>query len=156
VNEIKQENLRVVRRDGSVVSFDRQRIAKAIASAFLRDANGAPRHQAGDELMPSERAKVERFTDQVVAAVSRRPDAGEHPVCIEDIQDQVELALMRDGEHAIASGAREAVWMDVDLARSGSHHTNFRGRYCLGPNEPHFNDAKFYSKVEHRMLMLGR
>ena len=27
-----------------------------------------------------------------------------------------------------ASGAREAVWMEVELARSGSHHTKFQGR----------------------------
>ncbi len=102
MNETQQQSLRVVRRDGSVVPFDRQRISNAIASAILRDADGMPRHQAGNDLMPAERAKVERFTEQVVAAVSRRTDADEHPICIEDIQDQVELALMRDGEHAIA------------------------------------------------------
>ena len=52
--------------------------------------------------MPTEREKVLRFTEQVVHAVSRRPDAAQHPITIEDIQDQVELALMRDGEHTIA------------------------------------------------------
>jgi ribonucleoside-diphosphate reductase alpha chain len=94
--------LSVRRRDGTVVAFDRTRIERAIASAFLRDANGEPRHVGGNELLPAEREKVQRFTEQVVHAVSRRPDATQHPVDIEDIQDQVELALMRYGEHAIA------------------------------------------------------
>ena len=94
--------LSVRRRDGVVVTFDRSRIVRAIALAFLNDANGMPRHACTSELMPAERDKVQRFTDQVVHALSRRPDAAQHPVDIEDIQDQVELALMRDGEHAIA------------------------------------------------------
>ena len=102
MTETNEPVLTVRRRDGSVVAFDRSRIERAIASAFLRDADGEPRHVGGNELMPAERDKVERFTEQVVHAVSRRPDAARHPVDIEDIQDQVELALMRDGEHAIA------------------------------------------------------
>lgn len=94
--------LNVRRRDGEVVAFDRTRIEHAIESAFLRDGNGEPRHVGGNELLPAEREKVQRFTEQVVHAVSRRPDAAKHPVDVEDIQDQVELALMRYGEHAIA------------------------------------------------------
>jgi ribonucleoside-diphosphate reductase alpha chain len=102
MNETNEPVLTVRRRDGSVVAFDRTRIERAIASAFLRDAKGEPRHVGGNELLPAERDKVERFTEQVVYAVSRRPDAAQHPIDIEDIQDQVELALMRYGEHAIA------------------------------------------------------
>jgi ribonucleoside-diphosphate reductase alpha chain len=102
MTETNESVLTVRRRDGSVVDFDRTRIERAIASAFLRDAQGQPRHVGGNELMPAERDKVHRFTEQVVRAVSRRPDAARHAVDIEDIQDQVELALMRDGEHAIA------------------------------------------------------
>lgn len=92
----------VRRRNGTVVAFDRGRIVRAIARAFLNDANGVPRHACASELMPAERDKVQRFTDQVVHALSRRPDAAQHSADIEDIQDQVELALMREGEHAIA------------------------------------------------------
>jgi len=102
MNETNEPTLTVRRRDGSIVAFDRTRIERAIASAFLRDANGVPRHVGGDELMPAEREKVQLFTEQVVHAVGRRPDAALHPIDIEDIQDQVELALMRYGEHAIA------------------------------------------------------
>ena len=92
----------VRRRNGTVVAFDRGRIVRAIARAFLNDANGVSRHACASQLMPAERDKVQRFTDQVVHALSRRPGAAQHPVDIEDIQDQVELALMREGEHAIA------------------------------------------------------
>jgi ribonucleoside-diphosphate reductase alpha chain len=102
MTETNELILSVRRRDGAVVTFDRSRIVRAIALAFLNDANGMPRHACASELMPAERDKVQRFTDQVVHALSRRPDAAQHPVDIEDIQDQVELALMRDGEHAIA------------------------------------------------------
>jgi ribonucleoside-diphosphate reductase alpha chain len=102
MNETREPSLTVRRRDGSVVAFDRSKIDCALTLAFLRDANGEPRHAGGNELMPAEREKVLRFTDQVIHSVSRRPDAALHPVGIEDIQDQVELALMRYGEHAIA------------------------------------------------------
>jgi len=102
MNETTESNLTVRRRDGSVEIFDRRRIERALTLAYLRDADGQPRHTGGSELLPAEREKVLRFTEQVVQAACRRPDATLHPVDIEDIQDQVELALMRYGEHAIA------------------------------------------------------
>src|SRR5690348_7203427 len=74
MDQTQEMKLTVRRRDGSVVAFDRSRIERAIASAFLRDANGEPRHVGGNDLMPAEREKVERFTEQIVHALSRRPD----------------------------------------------------------------------------------
>ena len=47
------------------------------------------------------RAEVQALTDTVVAALVRRKPAG-GSIHIEDIQDQVELALMRSGEHDVA------------------------------------------------------
>lgn len=102
MNESNQSSLTVRRRDQSVVAFDRKRIERAITLAFLRDANGEPRFACGDDLLPAELDKVMRFTEQVVHAVSRRPDSVQHPLHIEDIQDLVELTLMRNGEHEIA------------------------------------------------------
>ena len=102
MDEIQVTTLTVRRRDGAQVPFDRARIEVALTGAFLRDANGEPRHAGGNELMPAERDKVERFTDQVMHALTRRPDATEYPIHVEDIQDQVELVLMRYGEHEIA------------------------------------------------------
>lgn len=102
MNETIEHSLTVRRRDASVVMFDRTKIEGALTLAFLRDANGEPRHVGADELMPAEREKVQRYTEHVIHAVSRRPDAHRFPIHIEDIQDQVELTLMRFGEHAIA------------------------------------------------------
>ena len=86
---------RVIRRNGKLTAFDRSKIAVALTKAFLavegRQAAGSPRiHET-----------VERLTDQVVESLfRRRPEGG--TVHIEDIQDQVELALMRAGEHKVA------------------------------------------------------
>lgn len=95
--------LSVIRREGNVVPFDAAKIRTAIANAFLKDGAGLPRRHGGAALSASERAKVDRFTDEVVSAVTRRRDATV-PVRIEDIQDYVELALMRAGEHEVARG----------------------------------------------------
>src|SRR6185437_3334968 len=47
------------------------------------------------------RDEVTKLTDAVVAALlKRKPDGG--AIHIEEIQDQVELALMRGGEHEVA------------------------------------------------------
>ena len=87
--------LQVVRRNGKVTGFDRSKIAVAMTKAFLAVEGGTA--AASSRIHET----VERLTDQVVASLSRRmPDHG--TVHIEDIQDQVELALMRAGEHKVA------------------------------------------------------
>ncbi|OIQ77174.1 ribonucleoside-diphosphate reductase 1 subunit alpha [mine drainage metagenome] len=55
----------------------------------------------GASLSSSAREQVKRLTDMVIHALARRLPAG-GTVHIEDIQDQVELALMRSGEHDVA------------------------------------------------------
>ena len=97
-----QEQFQVTRRDGTMVPFSVPRIRAAIAKAYLRDADGVPRHSSGDGLLQHEKAKIDRLTDQVVTAVTRRQDAADYPIHLEDIQDQVELALMREGDHQVA------------------------------------------------------
>src|SRR5437879_3452732 len=92
---------RVVTRDGDIVPFDGSKIRNAIANAFLKDADGRVRGNAPQSLSASVREKVDRFTDQVIAAATRRDLSG-MPIGIEDIQDQVERVLMRAGEHDIA------------------------------------------------------
>ena len=91
----------VIRRDGHVVPFDAVKIRNAIANAFLKDADGNSRRRGELVLAASEREKAEKFTAQVVDAVTRRKEAGA-AIGIEDIQDQVELILMRAGEHDVA------------------------------------------------------
>src|SRR5438067_2239240 len=86
---------KVIRRNGAVVGFEPAKISVAMTKAFLA-VNGA--HGAASARI---RELVVALTDTVVAALLRRhPQGGTFH--IEDIQDQVELALMRSGEHDVA------------------------------------------------------
>ena len=89
----QQANPNVISRDGNVKGYDGSKISHAITMAFLEVEGEASIASA------STRDKVVRFTDAVTIAVRRNNAAS---VGIEDIQDQVELALMRAGEHAVA------------------------------------------------------
>lgn len=85
----------VIQRNGNQTAFDRNKIMLALSKAFLAVEGGAA--------LDSSRVhdKVKNITQQVVAALTRYlPEAGR--VHIENIQDQVELALMRNGEHKVA------------------------------------------------------
>lgn len=85
----------VMRRSGDVVDFTPQKIATAVTKAFLavRGAQGAA--------SASVREMVDELTQGVVRALVRsRPGGGTFH--IEDIQDQVELGLMRGGHHEVA------------------------------------------------------
>jgi ribonucleoside-diphosphate reductase alpha chain len=87
--------LQVIRRNGAVVAFAADKISLAISKAFLA--------VEGSQSAASSRVRdvVARLTETVVRSLTRRlPDGG--TVHIEDIQDQVELALMRAGEHDVA------------------------------------------------------
>ena len=86
---------KVIRRNGSVVSFEPSKIAIAVTKAFLAVNGGQGAASA------RVRELVEQLTQSVVRALVRsRPNGGTFH--IEDIQDQVELALMRGGEHNVA------------------------------------------------------
>jgi ribonucleoside-diphosphate reductase alpha chain len=86
---------KVIRRNGAVVAFEPAKITIAMTKAFLA-VNGG--QGAGSARIRDEVAKL---TDAVVAALlKRKPDGG--AIHIEEIQDQVELALMRGGEHEVA------------------------------------------------------
>lgn len=86
---------KVIRRNGSVVSFEPSKIAIAVTKAFLAVNGGQGAASA------RVRELVETLTQAVVRALVRsRPNGGTFH--IEDIQDQVELALMRAGEHNVA------------------------------------------------------
>ncbi len=88
-------NYNVVRRNGKLTSFDIDKIAIAMTKAFLAVEGG----QAAASGRVHE--TVEQLTMLVVKTLTRRqPDGGTFQ--IEDIQDQVELALMRNGEQKIA------------------------------------------------------
>src|SRR6202158_1292878 len=86
---------KVIRRNGAVVAFEPSKIAIAVTKAFLA-VNGG--QSAAASRVPELPAPL---TDVVVnALMKRKPDGG--AIHIEEIQDQVELALMRGGEHEVA------------------------------------------------------
>ena len=88
-------NFHIIRRNGAVVGFEPGKIAIAVTKAFLAVKGGQGAASARI------RELVENLTEQVANALVRnRPSGGTFH--IEEIQDQVELALMRSGEHDVA------------------------------------------------------
>jgi ribonucleoside-diphosphate reductase alpha chain len=85
----------IIRRNGDVTPFDPAKISVAMTKAFLAVEGGA--------VSTSRRVHdvVAALTDEVVAALTRRPETG-RTFHIENVQDQVELALMRAGHHKVA------------------------------------------------------
>jgi len=86
---------RIIRRNGAVVAFEPTKISVAMTKAFLAVAGGQGAVSARI------RELVEGLTANVVAALVRRQPTG-GTFHIEDVQDQVELSLMRSGEHDVA------------------------------------------------------
>src|SRR5690606_26262520 len=86
---------RVIRRNGGVTSFDAGKISVALTKAFLavEGSSAAGSRRVHDS--------VAELTEQVVSALTRRVGEG-RLFHIEDVQDQVELALMRGEHHKIA------------------------------------------------------
>src|SRR5687768_17909717 len=86
---------KIIRRNGSVAAFEPAKISIAMTKAFLAVNGGTGAASA------RVREQVVKLTEAVVQALVRRQPSG-GTFHIEDIQDQVELALMRAGEHNIA------------------------------------------------------
>jgi len=87
--------LRVIKRNGSVVSYSESKISVAITKAYLAVEGGNA--AASSRIHES----VQQLGRQITEIFRRRMPSG-GTIHIEDIQDQVELALMRTGEHKIA------------------------------------------------------
>src|SRR5258706_125535 len=86
---------KIIRRNGAVVGFEPAKISVAMTKAFLA-VNGS-QGAASARI----RELVSGLTEGVVGALIRRQPQG-GTFHIEDVQDQVELALMRSGEHDVA------------------------------------------------------
>jgi ribonucleoside-diphosphate reductase alpha chain len=85
----------IIRRNGAVVMFEPNKIAVALMKAFLAV------HGTQGAASASVRETVDALTEVVVRALLRsRPGGGTFH--IEDVQDQVELGLMRGGHHEVA------------------------------------------------------
>jgi ribonucleoside-diphosphate reductase alpha chain len=106
-SDSRYSQYKIIRRNGSVVAFEPNKISIAMTKAFIAVNGGQGVASA------RVREVVARLTDDVVNALIRRQPAG-GTFHIEDIQDQVELALMRSGEHDVA---RSYVLYREDRAR---------------------------------------
>jgi len=89
------QGYQIIRRNGAVVAFEPNKIAVALMKAFLAV------HGTQGAASASVRETVDGLTEAVVRALLRsRPGGGTFH--IEDVQDQVELGLMRSGHHEVA------------------------------------------------------
>ena len=94
-------SLSVVRRDGSITPFKSDKISNAIKKAFLAQTKIRNNKDKDKEQKDTIHKTVQGLTNKVVTALTRRIADGDM-IHIEDIQDQVELALMRDEHHKVA------------------------------------------------------
>ncbi|HET9643236.1 MAG TPA: ribonucleoside-diphosphate reductase subunit alpha [Burkholderiaceae bacterium] len=85
----------IIRRNGAVVAFEPNKIAIALMKAFLAV------HGTQGAASASVRETVDQLTESVVRGLLRRRPGG-GTFHIEDVQDQVELGLMRGGHHEVA------------------------------------------------------
>ena len=87
--------LRVIKRNGKVVAFEEDKIKVAVTKAFLAMESG---NAAASERIHT---KVNDITGDIVEVFNRRMPSG-GTLHIEEIQDQVELQLMRNEEYQVA------------------------------------------------------
>ena len=95
INTTAPGQLRVIKRNGTVVPYHQEKIAIAMTKAFLAVEGGTA--AASRRVHET----VEKLSSQITATFKRRMPSG-GTIHIEEIQDQVELILMRTGEHKIA------------------------------------------------------
>ena len=113
--------IRVIKRNGTVVPYAEDKIGVAMTKAFLAVEGGTA------AASPRIRELVAGLAGQVSSTFTRRLPSG-GTIHIEDVQDQVELALMRSGEHKVARAyvlyreerARARESEDVDSASDQS------------------------------------
>ncbi len=87
--------VRVIRRNGKLTAYDPSKVKVAMTKAFLAVEGGGA----------AASARVHETVESLVALIDqalKRRLPGGGTVHIEDIQDQVELALMREGHHKVA------------------------------------------------------
>ncbi|MCW9046941.1 MAG: ribonucleoside-diphosphate reductase subunit alpha [Gammaproteobacteria bacterium] len=86
---------RVIRRNGKQTPFDRSKITVALSKAFLAVEGGTAAASTRVHEI------VEKLSSEVIDALFRHLPEN-RTVHIENIQDQVELALMRNGQQKVA------------------------------------------------------
>ena len=87
--------LKTIKRNGKVVRYDAAKIKVAVTKAFIA-VEGSPAATSNRIYQ-----QIDDITNQITQAFKRRLPSG-GTIHIEDIQDQVELALMRSSEYKVA------------------------------------------------------
>ena len=132
-----QPPMQVIRRNGTVSRFDASKISVAMTKAFLAvEGHSAAASRRVHEI-------VGQLTDEVVGALSRRMSEG-RTFHIEDVQDQVELALMRSEHHKVArtyvlyreERARQRAGQEVAKAPHASGEPSLRVTLASGAQVP--------------------
>ena len=95
ISNVAPGTFKVMRRSGTVATFDNNKIHVAMSKAFIAVEGSAA------AASPRVRETIDNLTAQVVAGLTRSRADGS-TFHIEDIQDNVELALMRNGHHKVA------------------------------------------------------
>ena len=95
INITAPGKMRVIKRNGKVVPFEEDKIKVAVTKAFLANESG---NAAASERI---HRKVEEISADVEEVFKRRMPSG-GTLHIEEIQDQVELQLMRNEEYVVA------------------------------------------------------
>jgi ribonucleoside-diphosphate reductase alpha chain len=131
--------LRVIKRNGTVVPYDDSKIAVAMTKAFLAVEGGTA---AASSRIHETVANLTRQIDQVFRR--RMPSGG--TVHIEDIQDQVELALMRSSEQKVAR--------DYVLYRE--EHARLRAAKAQTNSKPHPSINVTMADGSRQPLNIGR
>lgn len=141
---------KVIRRNGAVVSFEPAKVAVAMTKAFLAVNGGQGAASA------RVREQVEALTHMAVTALMRRQPTG-GTFHIEDIQDQVELSLMRAGEHNVARAyvlyreerSRARAAQQPEATESGRARLNVKENGVLQPLNEVGLRALVISACEH-------
>ncbi|WP_114417039.1 ribonucleoside-diphosphate reductase subunit alpha [Marinospirillum perlucidum] len=131
--------LRVIKRNGELAGFDASKISVAMRKAYIA--------VEGESADASSRMRdlVDKLTQQIMETFMRRmPEGG--TLHIEDIQDQVELALMRSGEQKVARA--------YVLYRE--EHARLRAAQQEGIVKPHPTISVEHPDGQRRPLDLGR
>ena len=92
--------IKVIKRNAEQVQFNNDKIASAVKKAFM-----AVVHESDADISQQQRVQIADAVTDITDAVSKRLSVNaQHGgvIFLEDIQDQVELALMRSGEYEVA------------------------------------------------------
>jgi ribonucleoside-diphosphate reductase alpha chain len=126
--------LRVIKRNGAVVTYDESKIVVAITKAYLAIEGGPAAASA------RVRETVNKMAAQITTIFKRRMPSG-GTIHIEEIQDQVELAMMRTGEHKVARAyvlyrAEHARLRDQQRAREQPSESTIQVTHADGTQGP--------------------